>query len=101
MLHITQFSIDADRKLALYFNDGRYGTVSLQCLLAADLPRPFQRLQDHDFFHAAELRSGTVGWPGELDLAPEYFYFLCFRNDPSLREQFSMWGYLNPVAAHA
>lgn len=56
----------------------------------------FRPLQDLALFQQfevdAELR--TICWPKGADFAPEYLYFLVFRNLPELQEQFEKWGYL-------
>jgi hypothetical protein len=36
----------------------------------------------------------TISWENGLDLAPEFLYFLAFRNEPELQELFRKWGYL-------
>ena len=50
-------------------------------------------------FLAVWVSSPTLTWPGDLDVAPEYLYFLAFSSDPALQELFEQWGYL-PHEAH-
>jgi uncharacterized protein DUF2442 len=79
--------------LHLVFNDGREGNVDFLPMLAADLPAPFHALRDRETLLNFDLGGGTLRWPGNLDLAPEYLYFQAFRNDKSLQQKFVEWGY--------
>src|SRR5688572_31818580 len=47
----------------------------------------FAPLRDEAFAARFELRYGALTWPGDLDVAPEYLYFLAFRSDPALRSE--------------
>jgi hypothetical protein len=98
MLHIQKLSFGKEPSLILDFDDGRVGRITAEDLLRADLPPYFRALSGTDFFYSAMLRNGVVCWPGELDLAPEYLYFLSFRDDPALAAQFAAWGYLDSKA---
>jgi hypothetical protein len=45
-------------------------------------------------------RRGVVDLRGVLSgPAPEYLYFLAFRNDPALSDLFHQWGYLQEHSA--
>ena len=41
----------------------------------------------------------TICWGNGLDLAPEYLFFLAFRNDPAWQQQFHDWSYLKMESA--
>ncbi|MDD4930368.1 MAG: DUF2442 domain-containing protein [Gallionella sp.] len=80
------------------FNNGRVGEADIRPLLD-DAPRSvFAPLADESFVSRFMLTHGTLCWPNELDVAPEYFYFLAFRDDPGLYDQFVSWGYLQEKA---
>ncbi len=101
LLKVTAAAVTAPRMLSLQFSDGRAGLADLSGTIAEAIPPQLSRLGDPEFLANFQLLHGTPTWPGELDLAPEYLYFLCFHNDPSLRDLFSAWGYLSAAAAHA
>lgn len=93
ILHITKAIYVEDYKVDVTFNNGRSGIVDLSPILRGGVFKP---LEDQSFF--AHLRVDdeleTIVWPNEVDLAPEYVYFLTFRDDPDLQETFRTWGYL-------
>ncbi len=100
ILNLISVSLLAPHRLDLGFSDGRSGTLDLLPLIETELPGVFAALRDPAVFAKVQLAGGTIVWPEDLDLAPEYLYFHCFRNDPALQEQFAAWGY--PLeSAHA
>ena len=54
-----------------------------------------QALRSTEQFRRFRLEHDTLVWPNDMDLAPEYLFFLTFRNDPAYAEQFRRWGYLD------
>ena len=82
----------------LSFNDDRAGTADIRPLLNDAPQTVFAPLADESFVRCFTLEHGTLCWPGELDVAPEYFYFLAFRDDPALHDLFVSWGYLRETA---
>ncbi|MEB3189690.1 MAG: DUF2442 domain-containing protein [Snowella sp.] len=92
-LHIVSASYIDNYKIKIQFNDHRTGIVDLADSLKGKVFRP---LQDLDLFQQFEVdvELGTICWPNGADFAPEYLYFLVFRNLPELQEQFEKWGYL-------
>lgn len=99
MLRIEHARYLGDHRFELRFNDGRSGMVDVRPLADEGPGTVFAPLRDEAFAARFALRYGTLTWPGDLDVAPEYLYFLAFRNDPALQDQFEQWGYL-PHAAH-
>jgi uncharacterized protein DUF2442 len=87
-----------DARFELRFNDGRTGVVDVGALVEDGPPGLFDRLRDESFVRQFELRHGALCWPDELDVAPEYLYFLAFRDAPGLQEKFAEWGYLPQTA---
>jgi hypothetical protein len=45
------------------------------------------------------VEHGALCWTGDLDVAPEYIYFLAFSDDESLRGLFEEWGYIQSEVA--
>ena len=80
-------------KFELTFNSGRTGIVDSTVLGNEQPAAVFQKLKDPSFAEKAAIEHGTLVWPGELDIAAEYLYFLAFSREPELQETFSGWGY--------
>jgi hypothetical protein len=80
-------------RIEIQFNDSRIGTVDLSNSLKGKI---FQPLQDLLLFQQFEVDAelGAIRWSNGGDFAPEYLYFLAFRDLPDLQEQFQKWGYL-------
>ena len=98
LLQIEKAHYLGNHRFELRFNDGRVGTVDVRLLINQGPGTLFARLRDEAFVQRFELTYGTLAWPGELDVAPEYLYFLAFRDDPALHERFVDWGYLTEPA---
>ena len=81
--------------LKLKFNNGFEGLVDLAEKIASTSIGPWHTLADPAIFQHFKLDHGTVCWPNEFDVAPEYFYFLANKNNPTLQTLFRKWGYLN------
>lgn len=85
-------------RIALEFNNGYQGIADLSESLQGQV---FEPLQDLALFQQFEVYQelGTICWSNGADFAPEYLYFLAFRNNPELQEQFQKWGYLSDKMA--
>jgi hypothetical protein len=99
ILRIEHARYLGSQRFELGFNDGRSGTVDVRPLVEEGPGTVFAPLRDPELTGRFELRYGTLTWPGDLDVAPEYLYFLAFSSDPALQELFEQWGYL-PHEAH-
>ncbi len=94
MLKIIQANYLEEFKVVLKFNDGRTGEVDLANFLQHESRAVFLPLRNKQVFQTFTVQANTLTWQdGEIDLAPEFLYFLAFRNEPTLQEQFQKWGY--------
>jgi hypothetical protein len=82
-----------DYKIEVVFNDGRIGVADFS--EALDGPA-FTRLRDPVEFarFSVDPELNTVVWESGADLAPEYIYFLAFKNELELQPLFKRWGYI-------
>jgi hypothetical protein len=73
MLKITEAKPIASDQLYLSFSDGIEGTLDLNYLLERGV---FQKLKDPEFLKQVYIdrESGTIAWPGGLDLDPVVLY---------------------------
>ncbi len=92
-LHIISAHYVSGYRIKIKFNDGRDGIADLSESLTGKVFKP---LQDLDLFQRFEVDAelGTVRWINGVDFAPEYLYFLAFRDVVELQEKFQKWGYL-------
>jgi hypothetical protein len=92
-LHIISARYIDRYEIEIQFNDSRRGIVDLSNSLKGKV---FQPLQDLVLFQQFEVdvELGTIRWSNGADFAPEYLYFLAFRDLPELQEKFQKWGYL-------
>jgi len=54
--------------------DGAAGEVDMSRLVMSDNAGIFVQLRDPVLFVQADVEYGAVGWPGEVDLAPDARY---------------------------
>ncbi len=101
LLQIEKAQYLGGHQFTLTFNDGREGMADIRPLLECSPRRIFAPLAEEPFVQRFELKHGTLCWPGEIDVASEYFYFLCFRDDPELQKKFVEWGYLSETKREA
>ncbi len=98
LLKIEEARYLGEYRFSLRFSDGRSGTVDVRELIDAEPRAAFAPLADEEFVRRFTLEHGTLCWPEDLDVAPEYLYFLAFRDDLALRDLFTEWGYLEERA---
>ena len=92
-IHITSAEYLDDYKVAVSFNNGRKGVADLSDALKGPV---FDSLKNKSAFStfAVDEELDTIVWPNGADLAPEYIYFLAFKNEAGLQSQFRTWGYV-------
>jgi hypothetical protein len=80
-------------KIEVTFSDGRTGIADLVDRLVGSV---FESLRDPAEFarFSVDPELNTIVWPNGADLAPEYMYFLAFKNELELQPLFKRWGYI-------
>lgn len=94
MLHIADAEYTSEYCIRLAFNNGREGVADLRPMIFDEPRTVFAALKNPSVFQQFSIEHGALCWPGDLDVAPEYLYFLAFRDDESLRNVFEEWGYI-------
>jgi len=92
-LHIAAVRYLDAYRLELGFSDGSWGVADLSDELRGPV---FSELLDQGLFSRVALNSelGTIQWPNGADLAPEFLYFLSFKNDRAQSSKFKAWGFV-------
>ncbi len=92
-LHIISAEYIDRYRIQIKFNNNSQGIADLSTSLQGKVFEPLQELTlFQEFVVDAEI--GTIVWKNGADLAPEYLYFLAFRDAAELQDQFHEWGYL-------
>lgn len=94
MLSINSAKYAGKYNLQLTFNNGREGMANLEETVLKDKRIIFLKLRDISNFRNFKVDHSTVVWFNELDLAPEYLFYLAFKEDNNLQDQFKKWGYI-------
>ena len=94
MLGIHEAKYIGNYNLFLVFNNGKEGTANLERTIFADTRAIFSQLKDESIFKNFKVDHNTVIWPNELDMAPEYLFYLAFKEDTAFHDQFKQWGYI-------
>lgn len=92
IMHVKDARYFNDYKIEVYFNDGRKGIADLSEVLSGI----FEPLKDKSLFSNFNVDEelNTVTWSNGADIAPEYLYFLAFKDEPELETKFKQWGYI-------
>jgi hypothetical protein len=98
IVDVTESKYLPDGQFEWTFSDGRCGVTDLKGVLEGPL---FEPLRDPKFLSLGTLdpETRTLCWPNGADVAPEYLYFLAFRDDAALSDLFQDWGYLREHSA--
>ena len=94
MLEVNKAEYAGGYNINLVFNNGRTVTANLEESIFNDNRPVFSALKETSSFRSFEVKHSTVVWHCGLDLAAEYLFYLAFRNDAELQEQFRQWGYV-------
>lgn len=101
MITIRQAKYTEGYKIKVEFSDNRIGIADLKEMVLSNRLKIFSQLEQTALFKKFEIQNGTLCWGKRLDLAPEYLYFLCFRNELQLQNKFLEWGYLSKQTVKA
>jgi len=94
MLEVLDANCIGKYNVELSFNNGLEGVVDLQETIKSDKRTLFSDLKDEQVFQDFKIEHSTLVWSNGLDIAPEYLFFLAFKNRAEYQEQFKSWGYL-------
>jgi len=93
MLYVNEAKYAGDYNISLSFNNGKRGIANLETTIFNDKRPIFSKLKKESNFTNFKVEHGTVIWSDELDLAPEYLFYLTFRESKNYQAQFKEWGY--------
>lgn len=94
MLAVNEAKYSGNYCISLAFNNGRKGVANLKETIFHDKRLIFSKLKDESNFKDFKVEHSTVVWSNEIDLASEYLFYLAFKDDLDLQDQFKQWGYL-------
>lgn len=93
MLSVINAVYLGDYKIALSFNDKNSGVADLRDVIFTEQRVPFLELRDENEFKKFKIEHDTLVWENGLDLAPEFLFFVVFKESSEFEEQFKTWGY--------
>ncbi len=93
MLYIKSADYIEKYIIKTVFSDDKIGFIDLKDFIFSTQLKNFHKLQDINIFKDFKINY-TIIWSDDLDLAPEYLYFLAFQNELKLQNKFQKWGYI-------
>lgn len=94
MIGITNAKYLGEYRINVSFNNGESGDADLQEFIYNDQRPVFKALKNRDAFKEFKVECNILMWNSGADLAPEFVYFLIFKDNQSLQEKFKRWGYI-------
>ena len=96
MLGINEARYVGSYNIQLSFNNGKEGIADLKETIFNDKRPIFSKLKSQADFSNFTVNHSTVVWPNGLDMAPEYLFYLAFKEstDADCQSQFRCWGYI-------
>ncbi len=94
MLSVDEAKYAGGYNIQLSFNNGKVGTANLEEAIFNDKRAIFSKLKNQANFSNFKVDHSTVIWSGELDMAPEYLFYLAFKDSADYQDQFRRWGYV-------
>jgi hypothetical protein len=82
-----------DKVVHIKFNNNEEFDLDLSPMIANDKIGIFAPLMDNKIFKAFKV-DYTLCWGDDIDVAPEYFYFLAHKDDVDKQKLFKEWGYI-------
>lgn len=93
LLEIIEAKYLHDHIIWVKFNNGEQFELDLSPIFKEDKTSVFEPLKEVEFFKNFHVNY-TLCWENEIDVAPEYIYFLAHKNDPAYQALFKEWGYI-------
>lgn len=93
MLEIIEAKYLHDYVVKIKFNNDEEFELNLSPMLTDDHIGIFKPLKQIEFFKNFRV-DYTLCWDNDIDVAPEYLYFLAHKNDSEYQQLFKEWGYL-------
>ena len=94
MLEIINARYLHDKIIEVEFNNGEIHKIDFSDKLANEPREIFRSLDDNTTF-ANFTVDYTLSWlDGQIDIAPEYIYFLAHKNESKYQKLFKEWGYV-------
>jgi hypothetical protein len=93
LLEIIEAKYLHDYVLRIMFSTNEMVDVDLSPMIFHDKRGIFDPLKDIDFFRQFRV-DYTLCWGDDIDVAPEYLYFLAHKNDVQYEALFREWGYI-------
>lgn len=93
MLKIIDAIYLHDYVLRITFSTNETQDVDLSPMVFRDTNGIFDPLRDINVFRQFRV-DYTLCWGEDIDVAPEYFFFLAHKNDPRYAALFREWGYI-------
>ena len=75
LLDVTRVSVQTHFTLLLEFENGEQRSFNMAPYIDQ---KPWAKLKSGNLFQGAFVESGTVAWPGNIDIDPETLYELSF-----------------------
>jgi len=94
MLAVNKAKYAGGYKIHLVFNNGKEGVANIEETILNDKRPVFSILKKESNFKSFKVEHSTIVWSDELDLAPEYLFYLTFKEDNDFQDQFRQWGYI-------
>jgi len=94
MLSINEAKYAGGYNIQLSFNNGKEGTANLEETIFNDKRTVFSKLKNQTYFSNFKVDHSTVIWSNQLDMAPEYLFYLAFKESADYQNQFRCWGYI-------
>ena len=89
-----------DKVILVKFNNGESHEIDFSDKLAHETRKVFEPLNDTRIFANFSV-DYTLSWlDGQIDIAPEYIYFLAHKNDAKYQALFKKWGYIKKMGIH-
>lgn len=93
LLEIINANYLHDKVVHLKFNSNEEFDVDLSPMIENDKIGIFQSLRDNNVFKKFRV-DYTLCWNDDIDVAPEYLYFLANKDNNQKHNLFKEWGYL-------